>query len=719
MTVLTAELRIVGSDKSGAAFAGVIAHARELQKTLGNMRGMGVGDAKIAAMNAELRKGTAQLRSQNMAWREINRSIALGNSEIAARAGLMSRMKGHFAGLAGASGMGWMIGGLASGRAASAIAHDTANYEHQRAQLSAAGMSRAEIKEAVAQSFGMRVPGMSATDNLRSIGELRTVFGSTEEALKNAVTVQRAAATMKALNPDMDAHNESYNLARALELKGVSMDPAHFRGLSDRLVQAMNASRGKVTGQSMFEFTQYARGAARNLSDDFYTRVAPSLIQEMKPTSAGRAISSLYEQVVGGKMKLQAATEWMKLGLLDPNKVHLNKIGTVKRLEPGAFVNSALFVSDPYAWIQRYLAPALKKHGITDKAKVAEELAHLFSNMYAEQMAGILLTQKQRIEKDWGLYAGGAHIDYIDKLVHSDPLFAARDLGAAINTLLSSFGSPLAAAAIGVMNGLATAGRFLGENYEKLSTGLPVTAGVISGLGAGGLLFGGLKGLQATFGLMTGATALKGSAVSLTGSAEALTAAAIKLAGGSLPGVVGTAEKIAKGSVVLAGGVVGGVVVGGAALAEVANNQVWSNPAYFTGSMDPEGYGFGAAVANLNRPKVDELADFNARRFTLDDIRAAVGLDPLPRRGGIGSDFVTSMYAAVHDRGEPPKAELTGEAHITQTIKVEESPNLITQIHTMISNAISNVIINGDSPGKGTTGSSGRSMPEAQQGGAW
>lgn len=676
--IIEAELRITGSDKSGAAFAGVIKHAEEMRRALGDLNRLSLSDPKLAQATRELSRQASLLRTETRLANDVSRAYQRGNRALAERAGLLGRVHRHMEGMLAGMGMyGWMTAGFAAGKVAHSTASDVAAFEHQRAMLAnTTGMKPGEVSAAVAKAQSLRIAGMSATDNLKAIGELRMVFGSTAEAIKNAAAVQRAAGVLQAVNPEMNAHEESYNLARALELKGVSMDPEHFKKLTNSIVQAVNASRGKVTGASYFEFTQYARGSARNLSDFFYSRIAPTLLTEMRPTSAGRAISSLYEQVIGGKMKLQAATEWMKLGLLDPHKVELNKIGNIKRVQPGAFVNSALFVRDPYAWIQGYLAPALKKHGITDKAAVSEELAHLFSNMYAEQLAGILLTQKARIEKDIGLAKAAPGAEALNKLRTSDPLTALRDLDAGVNSLLSAFGSPLAGAAVEVMNKMADGARAVASSYADLQKRAPWLAKGISTAGVAGLGYIGFKGLQATFGLLTGSTALKGSAAALTQSAAALDAAAAKL--GSVPSVKQSAPASSGPSL----GGWGGAFARQVPLAL----QLYS---YMQDAQHK-----AATLPHLNWK---QWLDFETGKHTLNEMVLA------------NKNYNFTIEDIRHALGTP-KAELTGEAHVKVGVEVKTEPGFWSRISSTVSGLINHITVDG--PSTGTTGSRGETMPE-------
>lgn len=661
--IIEAELRITGSDKSGAAFAGVIAHARELEKALGGMKGLKLDDPGFKQASNDLRERTRLLGVERRAVDELRRSEALLNNEIAKRQGLLGRAKGLYNSAAGQLGL--MATGAFAGHTIRRSAVDAAELGHQRALLAAGGMNAGDIAHAVesARKAAGAVPATTMADSLKAIGELRMVFGSTEHAIEHLTPVLKATAAMRAVNPAMNAEEESYNLARALELKGVSNDPEHFTKLTDMMVQAVNASRGKITGSEFFEFTKYARGGAQRLTDDFYTRVAPTLIQELGGHSAGMALSSFRQTLVGGKMTNKASEEFAKLGLLNKKSIIKTKTGSVKGVRPGGLVGADLANEDPYAWVQQVLKPALDKHGIKSPNRVAEELAHLFGNRNSEQMANILLTQKQRIDKDRGLIQGAPGASSIDALRNTDPKTALRDLAAGVTDFLAAVGDPLMKPAIAGMNALSSGVRSIASHFSELATSHPLLAGAGSalGLGAGGYL--GLKGVQAGFGML-GGFGLKGSAVALNEAAGALTAAATRM---GVAGAAGAAGKLAGGAVAtgsaLAAGVLGGsTVAGGIALSEAAAGMVFAHPKQF---------------------------DFSGN----------------PMLGAMGGDY--SLAGALANR--EVKAELQGTVQTEVTVKVEPSPDFITRA---ISSVKSFFGPNITSP-TGSTGSTGRSMPES------
>jgi hypothetical protein len=667
--IIEAELRITGSDKSGAAFAGVVKHAQELQRLLG--KGMKLDDPGFAKHNAEIREQTKLLQSERRAAQELQRSLALANGEMGRHVGMFTRAKGLYNSAAGQLGM--MATGAMAGHTVRSAATDAADLAHQRALLGAGGMKPADVKSAIAASWkaARSVPTATAADGLKTIGELVTVFGDAHHAIEHLQPVLKATAAMRAVNPHMDAENESYNIARALELKGVSNDPQHFTRLLNGMVQAINATRGKVTGSEFMLFTKRFGAGANLLSDDFYTTVAPTLIQELGGDSSGTALASMRQAIVGGRMKANAVKEFENLGLLDPEKVLRTKGGNVMGFSPGGMQGTALYNSNPYLWMQQVFKPAMDKKGITEPDKVAEYLAHLFGNRRGEAIANILLTQRSRIDKDQVLIKGAPNADSIDTLKTEDPKTVMRDLAAGVTDFLAAAGDPLMKPAIAGLNGLASLMRSLGQSVGGFAPDHPLLAGVGSAAALGGMGYLGVKGFQAMWGF-----GLPGAATALTGAAGALEAAAGRL------------------------GVAGGVPTPGSETSKGKGNFV-KNALGVGGTYAAIALGaYEAAVA---------LADYTTKG--LKGGGNIVGADPFT-----GAPIFDNYNGHAPDlsgarSGEPAKAELTGSAEVKTTITVSPSEYFGAFINMKVDNAIKGLNVTGAA--NGTTGSTGRSMPEA------
>ncbi|MFN3349462.1 phage tail tape measure protein [Pseudorhodoplanes sp.] len=142
------------------------------------------------------------------------------------------------------------------------------------------------------------------------------------------------------------------------------------------------------------------------------------------------------------------------------------------------------------------------------------------------------------------------------------------------------------------------------------------------------------------------------------------------------------------------------------------------------------GAGVGAAASalpmyGLYRDLTDQVAGGPINRVAADPTAMAAAMQraglakatqdfaPL-KAGSLKADLKPLTIDAVQSAlgAANITAQLEGNANIGVNVKVEPSPDFMTRIQTMISNAINNVRLNNGAPATGTSGSTGRTMPE-------
>jgi hypothetical protein len=314
-------------------------------------------------------------------------------------------------------------------------------YAHQIQQMNVAGMKQVEIANAVAAAWGIagQVPTASATDNLKAIRELRMVFGNSQAAIANVVTVQKLQAILQNTS---DGHggrmggDQAYTVAKALEMKGAVKDPADFTRQADMMAKAMVASGGKVGPQDFLSTFKYGRGATQGWGDHFAYEILPTLIQEMKSSGGsggsggpGNALMSVYDKVINGKIAQKDLPLWAQLGMLDQSKVVRTKTGSTKGVLPGAVVGWEEFQKDPFAWTQM-LMKRMADHGITDPAKQQMMLSRLGGTRTAGFMLQQMGMQGWKFDRDVPLIRGASGLAGFNQLVKSDPMMAQQALEA-------------------------------------------------------------------------------------------------------------------------------------------------------------------------------------------------------------------------------------------------------------------------------------------------
>ena len=367
---------------------------------------------------------------------------------------------------------------------------------HVQEQLGSAGVKQIEVAEATAEAWKVASQyGLKVSDVLADIKEARLVFGSTEHAIDFIEPLERMRVVLNAVSEGTgtSAAGAVYAMARAGELKGLQ-NPHDFLSYFDQMTKVVSASGGKVSPQNFVMATQYGGLASTGWDERFYTKIFPTMIQEMGASQAGTAMASLFGTLVQGKVTKRSLGLMSDLGLIeDPSKIIYNKLGDPSGMLPGAIAGPGLAVHNGYDWAQQILKPAVEKHlgrAITgaDDQKAIELLGGMFGNKKAAQAIATLLFQSNRIEKDAGLIGEAKGLDAADGLLKHDPNTAMNNFKNSWDNLLTALGSPLVAPAVAGMNRIADAIKNMttyvnsiatAENWDKFNKAIgPTMAGM-------------------------------------------------------------------------------------------------------------------------------------------------------------------------------------------------------------------------------------------------
>jgi hypothetical protein len=434
------------------------------------------------------------------------------------------------------------VGVLAGGAAITGLgklAEKGAELVHQQALFKSALLDSGKTAKQIASDVNdatqtawkatQQVPGTTWAGNLQSIRELRTVFGNTQTAEQQLPNLLKASMILQSLLPGAGAGDQVFDLAKALEIKGKSMDPQQFNAMLGEFIQAEIASGGKVTGTDFLSAFKFGRTATQSWSDEFVGQILPTLIQEMKgggmmsgATGPGNALQSAFQAVVGGAMSNKAADEFSHLGLLDAHKIIHTRTGNIKGVEPGGVAGSSEFEANPYKWVQDYLVPALRSHHITTPDAIREEIAHLFVNRTAQQIMTMFATQQQRFEKDAELNRQAGGLNTYAQLLQDDPTMKMKNFTAAWQNLLQALGAPLVDTAYNLMGKLTVAM----NDFSNWAANHQELVGIIE------KIVGALAALAIAIGGLAVATAAVAALTPLGAAIAGVTAAAVVLTGG-------------------------------------------------------------------------------------------------------------------------------------------------------------------------------------------
>jgi len=369
-------------------------------------------NARVDALIAGLSTMTAKLTSSVAAMESLapaSNAAAVGlqntTRSLDGVAGSAGRARDSIRGLVEAYGALKIAQGLGSSIRAGS------DYQATQTRLSNLNVPGANVAiNQAANQAARAVPQMSREQTLSMGIDLVNATGSVEHAVSMLKPFAQAMFNMKMAMPTGKRLTESdmLSVAKALEQRGVTMDPAKMQTELDYFSKIIAATQGRVGPQQLLGNINYSKGGLGLTMEDKFLPIFASLIERQGTGNGGHggqvgtALTSLQQAIVGGVIKQSALIDWSKMGLLDPNKLVFTSTGALKGVQAGGVAGSSLFMKNPYEWVQQYLVPALKKAGVNtaDATAVNEHLAHLFGNRNAANIASIMATQQPLLNKD-------------------------------------------------------------------------------------------------------------------------------------------------------------------------------------------------------------------------------------------------------------------------------------------------------------------------------
>ena len=509
---IEARLVISGQDNTAAAFGSVIKHVDAISRALKGLNGTDKGFKPLDGLGR-------QVDHIDKAARSVDR---LTNSmrKLDERMKTLHSIGGFFAGGAvGAQGV-----------------HAASDLGNAINQSRMAGYTAAELKQAQskAQELSTQYPSVQQSQILDMIRSQRAVTGSFQEAMHVIDDNVRLRAVVQMKHPGEKVDEQFEFLNKGMELLGVTMDEKRHHTAMNQIAKAVNTFGSTLKLEDFFQFASKARDAGAKLDDEFMWSIMPTIASELRGESAGTALATASQAIVGGRMKHSAVKTMAQYGLIDENNVDRTKTGSIKGLRPGAVKGWDTFMVNPFNWVHQYLEPALA--GIKDPLKKDAVIASMFSDRTAQQFIKILLNQAPRILKDKDLQAGAEGLESADKNKTRDIGTSIAGLTAATQNFLAAVSGPLAEAAIPILNGLSTAL----NKIAKLAQDNPAIASLL-GIGT------------ATAAAAVGAKAAGGVASALgVGAGEAGIAGGVAVKAGSnlVPGVAAVTTGLAVKSVI-------------------------------------------------------------------------------------------------------------------------------------------------------------------------
>ena len=414
-------------------------------------------------------------------------------------------------------------------------------------------------------------PGTTIGENLASTLDLKSVFGSLDEAEKMLPAFGRMTALFQALDRKGGGQgDQSFAAAKALEVMGGMVDEktdasGHtvrtidpelgMRRLKD-MERVAVATNMRVMPSDYLAFAKQARVAGMTLSDEFVYQKLPAMLQVLGGQRVGTALMSMAQVFRGDKLTAKSMEAMEAIGLAGSNGVvrtggHVGRNGRVtggkETVNSGAIYDLDVMGHDP----QTYLEAAQKRMEAKGIHGTEAQINALMRAAQRATIAGILadvLKDTPAILKEQQNVVN-TRPDMAEHMAQVDPAAKVQQFEAAMTNLATELGGAGMKDAMSVLDAVTAGLNRLGD-WAHANPGLARLAfDVAAGLGAVATGLGALSTAILVFG-----PALKLLGVG-GGGAAASTAAGV----GGLAGL-GVA---AGGAAIAAAGVVGGANIAG------------------------------------------------------------------------------------------------------------------------------------------------------------
>lgn len=275
------------------------------------------------------------------------------------------------------AGVGLLAGGMFGTHLISKALKPAEEYAHQLNIMNMAGMTHLEIANAVSAAWKTTstVITSTATGNLKTIMDLRNVFGKTGEAIQYLPELARIQAVLGASSEGSIRQNSDtlvYSLAKALDIRGAVNSASQFNTQAEAMAKVITATQGRVLPQDYQALFKYGRQGVPGLSNQFLYEELPTFMMQMKTGTGsgsqggfGTSIAQFYKFFVQGIMTKSAMQGLESLGLVDRSAaLKTTTVGT--QLKHGFHIRGyELAQTDPFLFVQNVLLPAIrKKYGL-------------------------------------------------------------------------------------------------------------------------------------------------------------------------------------------------------------------------------------------------------------------------------------------------------------------------------------------------------------------
>jgi hypothetical protein len=431
--------------------------------------------AGIAAVVAQLARGTGEVRKFEGALKDL-KVAAWGAAGI-------------FAGWEAIKG----IKHLADH--AKELSHELVQIKKLNADMS--GKEFAQVRD---WALGMpgRVPGTTSVEAAKTFGAIQSMFGK-DQAIAMGDSIARFGQVLGNQKGNWDNTSEQVlKMIRAGDLLGKftdatthKVDVGRLQKFLDLGTKVINATHGMVNPATWFQMAQQGGPALSSMSDEGLMSMAMAA-QGMGGFRSGTAMTSLYQQMVGGKMLKYAADELSGMGLVGKN-YEVTKGGHIVWGKGALDTTFTRAIQKDPIKATEIMREAMEKSGFTSIETQVPELFKILGRQTTQRLIhDFLRNMPQMLQERPRLEGGMGVFGSADIANREDYTQVMHNAAAAWDDMMAKIGLPVTVAAIPVMQKITEVFIKLGtlaiahpDAIANIATGITVLGAAL--MGGGGI----------------------------------------------------------------------------------------------------------------------------------------------------------------------------------------------------------------------------------------
>lgn len=352
-------------------------------------------------------------------------------------------------------GGGPLLAGVAAGAGVlymeKAMYESAKDFQTEVARFSALGLGDKLNADAVKFVTGMKTYGTNMSQNMALFRDAQTIFrdsGSLEHAEMVTPVLSKMLLSQHVLFGENggDRMSKFMDMLKVIELRKGLSSPSEFLKQADMVQQVLATSGGRVDATQYLNAMKTGGTALASQSNEALYYGAEPLIQEVGGSRFGTGMQTMYNRLMlGTGVSNTSASEMLRIGLLDPKKIELNKLGGFKRYKSGqnALTGSDIFQKDFIKFYTDVLLPLYAKAGITKEEDILRENALIGGRTPANAVWNPLQRQLPIILKSLETTKKAATIDQAAKIAKGTAEGAEEEFVAAWTDFKTQFGQSI------------------------------------------------------------------------------------------------------------------------------------------------------------------------------------------------------------------------------------------------------------------------------------